>query len=84
MSPRLPRCHGLGQTATVGPAFFGMSPVNQVKHLGPSMATANHGISAGFRTKYVNAIKRDPHTQKFRYHSKRNDFRHRPAFETWP
>ena len=49
----LPR---LDQTATVGPAFFGMSPVDQVKHLILLMARAMHGISSAFESKYVNAM----------------------------
>ena len=49
----LPR---LGQNVTVAPAFFGMSPADRVKHLVLLMATAMHGISSGFRTKYVDAL----------------------------
>jgi hypothetical protein len=49
----LPR---LNQTVTVGPTFFGLTLINQVKHLVMLMATAMHGISSGFRQKYVDAI----------------------------
>jgi hypothetical protein len=50
--PTLPR---LAQTATVGPAFFGMSAPDGVKHLLLLMATAMSGISPAFRSKYVDA-----------------------------
>jgi hypothetical protein len=46
----LPR---LGQTVTVGPAFFGLAPTDGVKHLLLLMATAMSGISAPLRPKYV-------------------------------
>ena len=49
----LPR---LNQTATVGPSFFGLSAVDQVKHLVKLMATAMSGISVAFRQKFVDAI----------------------------
>ena len=48
----LPR---LDQTVTVGPAFFGLSPKDGVKHLLLLMATAMSGISAALRPKYVDA-----------------------------
>lgn len=49
----LPR---LTQTATVGPSFFGLPAIDQVKHFIKLMATAISGISAGFRQKFVDAI----------------------------
>jgi hypothetical protein len=49
----LPR---LAQAVTVGPAFFGMTPVDRIKHLVRLMATAMSGISAPFVPKYVDAL----------------------------
>ena len=49
----LPR---LGQAVTVGPGFFAMTDVQRSRHLVLLMATAMHGISAGFRSKYVDAM----------------------------
>jgi hypothetical protein len=51
----LPR---LGQTVTVGPAFFGLSAVDGVKHLLLLMATAMSGISAALRPAYAEAADR--------------------------
>ena len=46
----------LTQAVTVKASFFGLSQVEQVKHLVRLMARARSDISAGFEEKYVKAL----------------------------